>query len=87
MVNRFTKKYIETLKQKLFELEAKLAEVQGYISDGWPEEEELIKCPKCGYDKGFDITESAGCEGDVYELHCWNCGCYFNPNTGVINAE
>ena len=41
-MNRFTKKYIETLKQKLFELEAKLAEVQGYISDGWPEEEELI---------------------------------------------
>jgi len=45
------------------------------------------KCPKCGCIEGFDISSADGCEGEVHELHCWNCDCYFNPNTGEINEK
>ena len=49
--------------------------------------DEITKCPKCGYSEGFDISSADGCYGKVHELHCWNCDCHFNPNTGEIRDE
>jgi len=38
------------------------------------------KCPKCGQERGFDITGlKGGCDGEVTELHCPNCDEYFDP--------
>ncbi len=50
-----------------------------------PTKQELLevttdKCPKCGYDGGFDISGiHGGCEGEVYEMHCPECDHYFDP--------
>jgi len=43
-------------------------------------EEAEQKCPKCGQSKIFDISGiHGGCEGEVYEIHCPECGHYFDP--------
>jgi rubredoxin len=42
-----------------------------------------IVCPECGSTSRFDISACDGCEGDIREVRCWNCGHDFDPRTEV----
>ena len=46
--------------------------------------EEILQCPNCGQTNCFDITSCNGCEGEVYEMHCPECGCLFDPRDFTI---